>query len=241
MRNRGLHRPRVRDRVVLPGRVLRRVDRARVIARDDVDLPVTRVVPGHREAPHVRHRSTRRPRVRGHVIDASRVVVLPRDRVLPAEHIQLVRRRVIDGRSHDRRRAHRSQRRPRVRGRHELVQRVQRQPRTERITTRNIARVRIRTHRAAIKVLRHRSTNLPTRRRRRRRRRRRPTRTDRQRPVRDAAHIGRGIVHQVQRPGAVRRTTIEGGQVHITTRRRRRSGERITRLVVRRRIARPDT
>ena len=45
MRDRGLHSPRIRNRVVLPRRVLRRVDRARVIARNDVDLPVPGLYP----------------------------------------------------------------------------------------------------------------------------------------------------------------------------------------------------
>ena len=46
----------------------------------------------------------------------------------------------------------------------------------------------------------------------------------------------RGVVHHVQRPRAVRRADVERGQCHAPARRRRRSRERITRLVVRRLI-----
>src|SRR5206468_6003068 len=59
-----------------------------------------------------------------------------------------------------------------------------------------------------------------------RRRRRWPTTgRDRERPAGDRARVLGEVVHHVQRPGAVRRAAVEGGQVDVPARRRRRGRE----------------
>ena len=63
-----------------------------------------------------------------------------------------------------------------------------------------------------------------------------PSGADRERPAGDVAHVGRSVVHHVQRPRPVRIAAVEGRQVDGAARRRRRSRERVAGLVVRRHV-----
>ncbi len=237
MRDRCLVRPAVGNRVVLPRRRLCRIDGAGVVTGSDVDLPVGRVVSGHREAADVRHRCAGRPRVGSHVVDASRVVVDSGHSILAAEHVQLVRRRVVDRHRHDRGRGSFGQRRPGVRCWVELVQLTHGQAGRERVTTEDVRVTRAGAHRSAVEVRGHRRPGLPARRRWRRRRWWRAAGRDVERPVAEVAEISAGVIDDVQLPSPVRGTAVEGGQVDVPARRRCRAWERIAGLVVSRHIA----
>src|SRR5205085_12107129 len=73
-----------------------------VIPADDVDLPGSSNVTASRKAVHIGHVRTRGPRIGRNVVDAGDVVVGPAGSIYTAEHVNLVRRRIIDWRSHDR-------------------------------------------------------------------------------------------------------------------------------------------
>src|SRR5207249_7709019 len=89
--------PRVGPRIIRPCVGLRTGHLPSVIPADNIDPPCSRNVPASREATHIGHVRTSRPRVGCYVVDARDVVVGPAHRVFTPKHIDLVRRRIVRG------------------------------------------------------------------------------------------------------------------------------------------------
>jgi hypothetical protein len=106
--------PRVGHRIVLPCAWLRTAHLSRVVAANDVNLPAGRDIAASGGASHVRHVCTRGPCIGRDVINPRDVEGSPANCIRAAEYINLVRRGVIDRRSHHRRLGHVCQRRPSV-------------------------------------------------------------------------------------------------------------------------------
>ena len=104
---------------------------------------------------HIGHVRTRGPRIGRDVVDPRNVVVGPAGSIFTAEHVNLVRRRIIDCRSHDRCLRHAHHRSPGVSTRVVTVHYRQGHPRTKRVTTSCIEVGAVRSAGRAIQVGRH--------------------------------------------------------------------------------------
>ena len=147
--------PAVSHRVVLPRVGLGAGDLSRVVAAEDIDLASGRDVAASRKAVHIRHVRSGGPGVSRNIVDPVDVVVEAAYSVFTAEHVNLVRRRVIHCGSHDCCLRHVCHRSPGVGYGIIAIHHGQRLPRTEGVTAGSVEVCAVGSARCAIQVKRH--------------------------------------------------------------------------------------
>ena len=110
----GEIRPGVRRGIVLPRVGLSARNTSSVIAANDINLTSRRDVAASRKTVHIRHVRASSPCVGCDIVDPSDVIVNARYRIVTAEHVNLVRRWIIDCCGGTRRLRHRCHRRPSI-------------------------------------------------------------------------------------------------------------------------------